>query len=128
MPVKAESNPMLPGLSPVSGRAIVARFDAACMSSDGGLLVLREVDRHLGLAPRLAACIPDPRASNRVVHGLDEIIRARMLMIAASAPGVRSPLTQGRGSKPLCAGLERSPAMSPLTQGRGSKHVGDAPL
>jgi len=82
MPVKVESSPMLPGLSPVCGRAIVARFDGACMSSDGGLLVLREVDRHLGLAPRLAACIPDPRASNRVVHGLDEIIRMRMLMIA----------------------------------------------
>src|ERR1700712_2982947 len=83
MPVKAEFSPILPGLSPVCGRAIVARFDGACMSSDGGLLVLREVDRHLGLAPRLAACIPDPRASNRVVHGLDEIIRTRMLMIAA---------------------------------------------
>jgi len=83
MPVKVESSPLLPGLSPVCGRAIVARFDGACMSSDGGLLMLREVDRRLGIAPRLAACIVDPRATNRVVHGLDEIIRTRMLMIAA---------------------------------------------
>jgi len=83
MPVKIDPNPMLPGLSPVCGRPIVARFDGACMSSDGGLLVLREVDRHLGIAPRLAACILDPRDPNRVVHGLDEIIRTRMLMIAA---------------------------------------------
>jgi hypothetical protein len=83
MPVKAEFSPILPSLSPVCGRAIVARFDSARMSSDSGLLVLREVDQHLGLAPRLAACIPDPRALNRVVHGLDEIIRTRLLMIAA---------------------------------------------
>jgi hypothetical protein len=41
MPVKVESTPALPGLSPVGGKAIVARFDAACMSSDGGLLALR---------------------------------------------------------------------------------------
>jgi hypothetical protein len=27
---------MLEGLSPVNGKAIVARFDAACMSSDAG--------------------------------------------------------------------------------------------
>jgi hypothetical protein len=52
MPVKSESTPMLPGLSPVSGRTIVARFDAACLSSDGGLLALREVEQRLALASR----------------------------------------------------------------------------
>ena len=83
MPVKVEPIPSLPGLSSVCGRAVVARFDGACMSSDGGLLALREVERRLDIAPRLAACIHDPRAPGRVVHGLDEIIRTRMLMIAA---------------------------------------------
>jgi len=73
----------LPGLSPVCGKAIVARFDAACMSSDGGLLALREVEQRLKSASRLAACIDDPRDPSRVMHGLDEIIRTRMLMIAA---------------------------------------------
>jgi hypothetical protein len=83
MPVKVESTPMLPGLSPVSGKAIVARFDGACMSSDGGLLALREIEQRLAIASRLAACIRDPRDPSRVVHGLDEIIRTRMLMITA---------------------------------------------
>ena len=41
MPVKVDSTPMLPGLSPVCGKTIEARFDGACMSSDGGLLALR---------------------------------------------------------------------------------------
>jgi len=83
MPVQAKTLPLLPGLSPVGGKAIVARFDAACMSSDGGLLALREVEQRLAIASRLATCIHDPRDPSRVVHGLDEIIRTRMLMIAA---------------------------------------------
>ena len=83
MPVKVESTPMLPGLSPVGGKTIEARFDAACMSSDGGLLALREIEQRLGIASRLAACIRDPRDPSRVIHGLDEIICTRMLMIAA---------------------------------------------
>jgi len=53
------------------------------MSSDGGLLALREVERRLAIASRLAACINDPRSPERVRHELDEIIRVRMLMIAA---------------------------------------------
>ncbi len=83
MPVRVEPTPALPGLSPVSGKAIVARFDGGCMSSDGGLLVLREVEQRLDIASRLAACIQDPRAPERVIHGLDKIIRTRLLMIAA---------------------------------------------
>ena len=83
MPVRVEPTPALPGLSPVGGKAIVARFDGACMSSDGGLLALREVEQRLDIASRLAACIRDPRDPSRVVHGLDEIIRTRLLMIAA---------------------------------------------
>ena len=83
MPVKVESSPILPGLSPICGRSIVARFDGGTMSSDGGLLALREIEQRLAIAQRLAACIPDPRSPDRVRHGLDEIIRTRMLMIAA---------------------------------------------
>jgi hypothetical protein len=44
---------------------------------------LREIERRLGLADRLANCLVDPRAPERVVHRLAEIIRFRMLMIAA---------------------------------------------
>jgi len=77
------NTPILPGLSPVAGKSIEARFDGDLLSSDGGLLGLRAIEQRLGIASRLAACIDDPRAPGRVVHGLDEIIRFRMLMIAA---------------------------------------------
>ncbi len=83
MPAKVETTPALPGLSPVGGKPVIARFDGGHLSSDGGLLVLREVEQRLDVAGRLAACIMDPRDPERIVHGLDEIIRFRLLMIAA---------------------------------------------
>jgi len=77
-----ESTPELPGLSPVAGKAIVARFDGGSLSSDAGVLALREVERRLGIAGRLAACLDDPRRPERIRHRLAEIIRFRLLMIA----------------------------------------------
>jgi hypothetical protein len=83
MPAKVESTVSLPGLSPVAGKPIVARFDGGRLSSDGGLLMLREIEQRLGVAARLAGCIVDPRAPEQVTHPVDEIVRFRMLMIAA---------------------------------------------
>ena len=78
-----DSTPMLPGLSPVGGKAIVAQFDGGLLSSDGGVLVLREVEQRLRVASRMAACIADPRAPDQITHSLADIIRFRLLMIAA---------------------------------------------
>src|SRR5215472_10164558 len=78
-----DATPFLPGLSAVQGKAVVARFDGGRLSSEGGLLALREIERRLGLADRLAGCLRDPRMPAKVVHRLAEIIRFRMLMIAA---------------------------------------------
>ena len=75
--------PFLPGLSPVQGKAVVARFDGGQLSSEGGLLALREIERRVGIADRFAACLKDPRMPEKVVHRLAQIIRFRLLMIAA---------------------------------------------
>lgn len=83
MPADAHATPPLPGLSPVGGKPIIARFDGGSLSSDGGLLALREVEDRLGVARRLAECIDDRRAPERIRHGLAEMLRFRMLMIAA---------------------------------------------
>ena len=73
----------LPGLSPVAGKSVVAKFDGGSLSSDGGVLALREVEQRLSVADRLAACIEDPRAPDLITHTLSDIIRFRLLMIAA---------------------------------------------
>jgi hypothetical protein len=73
----------LPGLSPVAGKSVVAKFDGGLLSSDGGVLALREVEQRLRGADRIAACIKDPRAPDQITHTLADIIRFRLLMIAA---------------------------------------------
>lgn len=50
----------MPGLSLVCGKPIIARFDGGKLSSDGGVLALREIETRLGLANRLASCVADP--------------------------------------------------------------------
>jgi hypothetical protein len=79
------NDPMLPlsGLSPACGKMIDAKFDGGLLSSNGGVVVLREVEQRLRVAERMAACIEDPRAPDQITHTLADIIRFRMLMIAA---------------------------------------------
>lgn len=72
----------LPGLSPVAGKEIVARFDGGRLSSDGGVLLLREIERRLGLADRLSACLVDCRDPAHITHRYAEMIQARVFAIA----------------------------------------------
>jgi hypothetical protein len=46
----ADDAPFLPGLSPVAGKPVQVTFDAGRLSSDGGVLVLAEIERRLGIA------------------------------------------------------------------------------
>ncbi|HET6522322.1 MAG TPA: IS1380 family transposase [Geminicoccaceae bacterium] len=82
----AKDAPVLPGLSPVSGKPIHAAFDGGRLTSDAGVLVLAEVERRLGIAERLARCLADPRDPGRVHHTIAEMIRFRVLLIAAGYP------------------------------------------
>ncbi len=83
MPARVEPTPLMPGLSPVMGKPLIARFDGGQLSSDAGVLALREVEQRLGIAERLAACIDASRLAERVRHEVADILRFRMLMIAA---------------------------------------------
>src|SRR3974390_648010 len=104
-----DATPFLPGLSLVQGKAVVARFDGGRLSSEGGLLALREIERRLRLADRLAGCLKDPRMPEKVVHRLAEVIRFRMLMIAAgSADGNDADAL--RGAPMFKLALDRLPS------------------
>ena len=77
------STPSRLSLSTVNGKPVLMSFDGADMSSDAGLTLLREVERRTGLADVLASCVVDPRDPCKVQHSFAEIIRFRMMMIAA---------------------------------------------
>ncbi len=119
----SEDTLFLPDLSPVEGKQLQVAFDGGLQSSDGGVLLLREVDRRLGLAERLASCIPDGRDPDCLSHGIAEMLRFRMFAIAAGYEDAddcdslrRDPifkLAVGRGpesGEPLCS----QPTMSRL--------------
>lgn len=72
-----------PRVSRLNGKPILLEFDGADMSSDAGLVLLREIERREGLAGRLAACMSDSRDPAKVQHSLADIIRFRIMMIAA---------------------------------------------
>lgn len=55
-----------------------AAFDGGNVSSDGGVLALRQVDRKLGLTKALAKVLPDPRDASRTEHSLLSLIRQRV--------------------------------------------------
>ena len=74
---------ILPCLSPVEGKPLTATFDAGRLSSDGGLIVLREIAARLRLAETITGPLRDDRDATRVRHSYAEMATARMLMIAA---------------------------------------------
>ena len=61
---------------------ILARFDQAHASSEGGALLLKAIDERLELTQRLAACLIDRRQPAKVEHELIELVRQRVFGIA----------------------------------------------
>lgn len=70
-------------LPAVERKKVSAAFDGGMLSSDGGVLLLRGVERRLGLAARLAGCLKDKRNPDLIEHTVDEMLRERMFAIAA---------------------------------------------
>ncbi len=68
--------------SPHYRRRVRAEFTGALMSSDGGGLLLGEVDRVLGVIDRLARCFADHRNQGSIAHSLRELLAQRMYGIA----------------------------------------------
>ena len=96
MTVDLKSTP----LEPLALQARVVQFAGGNQSSAGGLLLLREAERKLGVCRRLAEAMPDRRDPDRVRHAMFEMVMARASAIAltsaaSSAERLASPV---RGS------------------------------
>jgi len=59
-------------------RRVVADFGAGHTSSDGGLLLLREVSERTGVLQRLARCFTDYRDQDLIEHRVDELLAQRI--------------------------------------------------
>lgn len=59
-------------------RRVQASFTGGDVSSDGGLVLLRQADRRLQLTATLAKRLPDPRDPTKVTHPLVTLMRQRL--------------------------------------------------
>jgi len=76
------STPQL-SLFPLDGKPVTATFTDDMMSSDGGLLLIREMENRLGLISDIASVITDDRDPRYIHHTFEEILAQRTFQIAA---------------------------------------------
>lgn len=66
------------GFQQVGGREIVARFDGGRVTSDGGGILLREVEDRFGFVESFAACFTDHRDSESIEHPVVDLLKQRI--------------------------------------------------
>ena len=62
----------------LSQRKVKARFDGGKITSDAGVLLLREVERGTGLIAGLAECFRDHRDARLIEHTVEELLGQRI--------------------------------------------------
>src|SRR3989454_437448 len=86
-PMQAEMAIPLPQtlrhLAPVGGKAVDLDFDGGRLSSDAGVVLLKDIDDPLGFTRDLAAVLSDPRDARRVKFPLPELLKQRVYHMAA---------------------------------------------
>jgi Transposase DDE domain group 1 len=68
---------------PIAGYTLRADFEGGALSSDFGALLLRGIDRQIGLTERLAAAIQDKRHPSYIDHPLRDLLAQRIYQIAS---------------------------------------------
>ena len=80
--MRTDCNKPIIHFTPLARRQVLAEFDAGAISSDGGVLLLREVDRRINLLDRVDQLIPDPREELHIEHDQRTLLAQRVLAIA----------------------------------------------
>lgn len=70
-------------LASVGGKAVHLDFEGGRLSSDAGVVLLKDLDDQLGLTRDLAAVLSDPRASHRLHFTSEDLLKQRVYQIAA---------------------------------------------
>jgi len=79
-PTDCKDQPLL--FQDLGARQVVADFSGGTLSTDGGALLLRQVDQRLGLSRALAECFADQRDPRFVDHQLTELLAQRVMALA----------------------------------------------
>ena len=96
----------------------MAVLHAGAITSDAGDLLLRYVDRPLGLIDRVADCFADHRNPDRIQHS----VRGRrtsgrgIATVRQKRPQIAPRDTQNDSGPCLCLPLQRSPLTNPASK------------
>ena len=77
-----ECNQFVFGFHPQKRREIRAQFDGGAITSDGGGLLLREVEKRIGILRQFAACFTDYRNPDLIEHQVEEMVAQRVYGLA----------------------------------------------
>ena len=77
-----DATPLPFDLPSVERKKLTVDFAGGNQSSNGGLLLLRQAERKLGVCGRLADAMPDRRDASRIRHDMFEMVMARVAAIA----------------------------------------------
>jgi len=105
-------------------RKVVVDFSGGTLSSDGGVLLLRQVDRGLGLSRTLAACFHDTRDRRWVDHSVPQLLAQRLYGLALGYEDLNDHALLGRDPL-LAAACEKT---DPTGQDRFLPQFRDAAL
>lgn len=77
---KCTSSPI--GFPACRSRKVQVGFQGGAITSDGGSLLLRQVDRRIGLTRQVGGALKDPRVRGRCAHRQETLIRQRVYGLA----------------------------------------------
>ncbi|QBG46952.1 IS1380 family transposase [Verrucomicrobia bacterium S94] len=80
-PTMDKDNQIQLPFSPLKNRKVSAVFDEPLVSSDGGLMLVREVLEETGIIRSLAGALHDPRHPSYVDHTMEELLTQRVAQI-----------------------------------------------
>ena len=101
-------------LSDFNKKRVEASFSIEQVSSDGGLLLLNEVEKHIGLIEQLSGCVDDPRHQGYVEHSIGSMLKQRVMQIAAGyEDGNDCNTLRHDGILKICSGKEQPLAAQP---------------
>jgi hypothetical protein len=116
----------------LSGKRLQADVDGGALSSDGGVLFLRETAAHIGVMRRFVEALDDRRDPRYTDHSYEELLRQRIFQMACGyeeandgdslrrdpackAACARLPIVgEDRASQPTMSRLDKAPRRSEL--------------
>ena len=141
----ATASPQLPTdfqpllFNSLGSRQVLTDFSAGHLSSDGGMLLLRQIDEGLGISRSLAGCFSDLRSPLLIEHSVRELVAQRLLGLAAGyedlndhsllrldplfavAVGKEDPLGTGRAPQDQGKALASASTLNRLELGNNKK-------